>query len=203
MRQKNSIKNIISTIIPYFVLTLLGFFRVRAYLDTLGQDIYSLNQLFFQIFSYISIVEAGAGALVTQLYYKALVDKDKDKINIIYTSSKYTLRKIAVIILAIGIGVSFFLNFLTNNGLSLQYMQIAFILYLVRSVLEYLMLSPRFILQADQKIYKINAMLNIYKLAEIIIEIILLEIGVDYLMILAGTIVIRTVSYYFTNRRIF
>lgn len=203
MRQKNSIKNIISTIIPYFVLTLLGFFRVRAYLDTLGQDIYSLNQLFFQIFSYISIVEAGAGALVTQLYYKALVDKDKDKINIIYTSSKYTLRKIAVIILAIGTGVSFFLNFLTNNGLSLQYMQIAFILYLVRSVLEYLMLSPRFILQADQKIYKINTMLNIYKLAEIIIEIILLEIGVDYLMILAGTIVIRTVSYYFTNRRIF
>lgn len=203
MRQKNSIKNIISTIIPYFILTILGFFRVRIYLSTLGQDIYSLNQLFSQIFAYISIVEAGAGALVTQLYYKALADGNRDQINIIYTSSKYTLRRIATIILAIGLVVSFFLNYLTNNTLSLQYMQVAFILYLIRSVLEYLMLSPRFVLQADQKIYKINTMFNAYKVVEIVAEIALLKLGIDYLLILIVTIVIRIISYYLTNKRIF
>lgn len=203
MRQENSVKNIITTIIPYFIFTFLAFIRVRVYLDTLGQEIYSLNQLFFQVFSYISIVEAGAGALVTQFYYKALADKNKTEINIIYTSSKYTLRNIAAIILLIGSGISFFLNYLTNNNLSLHYMQIAFILYLIRSILEYIMLAPRFVLQADQKMYKINIMLNAYKIGEMIIEMALLLFGMDYLIILFATIIIRVISYYLTNRKIF
>ena len=52
--------------------------------------------------------------------------------------------------------MSFSLGFLTNNHLSLVYMQIVFMLFILRSVIEYLMMSPKLVMQADQKLYKIN-----------------------------------------------
>ena len=120
-RKENSIKNLLTSVVPYFVITLLGFTRVNAYINGLGEEVYALNQVFLQIFSYISIAEAGAGTLVTQLYYKALADKDKKQINIIFTSCKYVFRNISLIILFIGIVVSFFLKVLTNNNICLLY----------------------------------------------------------------------------------
>ena len=203
MRTRNAIKNLFTTIIPYFLIAVLGFAKVRVFLGTLGEDIYTLHQLFAQIFSYLSIVEAGAGALVTQLYYKALLNKNENEIRTIYTSSKYTLKKIAVIIFVIGVGISFFLGYLTNNNLTLGYMQLVFVLYLLRSILDYLMLSPRFVLQADQKLFKINIITNIYRVIEILAEIVLLKLGMNYVVILIGTLFIRMLSYYVTNHKIY
>jgi O-antigen/teichoic acid export membrane protein len=201
-RKENSIKNLVTSVVPYFLITLLGFTRVNAYINGLGEDVYALNQVFLQIFSYISIAEAGAGTLVTQLYYKALADKDKKEINIIFTSCKHIFRIISLIIFGIGIVVSFFLNIFTNNDLPLLYMQAAFILFLFRSVLEYGMLSPRFVIQADQKLYKVNLLIQGYRIVEMIVEITLLYMGVNYITLLIVTIIIRFISYLVTNKRI-
>lgn len=202
-RKENSIKNLITSVVPYFFITLLGFTRVNAYINGLGEDVYALNQVFLQIFSYISIAEAGAGTLVTQLYYKALANKDKKQINIIFTSCKYLFRNISLIIFGIGLAVSFFLNILTNNDLPLIYMQVAFILFLFRSVIEYMMLSPRFVIQADQKLYKVNLLIQGYRILEMIVEIVLLYIGVNYIILLIVTILVRFVAYLVTNRKVY
>lgn len=203
MRKQLSMKNFITGIIPYFVLAILGFVRVDFFVDNLGDEIYAINQLFFQIFAYISLVEAGIGPLITQQYYKFFADQDHKSISGLYTTSKKMLQKISIAILIIGFIVSLFLKFLTNNNLALGYMQIVFMIFLLRSILEYLMLSPRLVLQADQKIYKINVLLNIYKVVEIVIEIFLLQCGVDYLVILLSSIVVRFLSYYYTNCKVF
>lgn len=202
-RKENSIKNLVTSVIPFFLIAMLGFIKVNAYITGLGEEIYALNQVFFQIFSYISIAEAGAGALVTQLYYKALADKDENRINIIFTSCKYLFKRISVIIFLLGVGVSFFLEILTNNSLSFLYMQTAFVLFLIRSVIEYLMLSPRFVIQADQKLYKINLQIQGYRLIEMICEIVLLYLGINYILLLVVTILIRIIAYMATNKRIY
>lgn len=203
MRKVNSLKNFLTSVIPYFVIAVLGFVRIRVFVDCLGNEINALNQLFFQIFNYISLVEAGVGTLVTQRYYKLLIDDDKDTMNLVYSSSVKMLRKVSLIIFAMGVVISFFLEFLTNNTLSLGYMQFVFILFLLRAISEYLMLSPRFLLQADQKIYKINVWINVYRVLEYVVEIGWLYLGGDYIAILLATIVIRIFSYWFTNRKVF
>ena len=80
MRTKKSLKNIVTSIIPYLFLTFLGFLRLKVMLNSLGDEIYALNQLFIQIFSYISLLEAGVGTLVTQLYYKYFANFNQEKI---------------------------------------------------------------------------------------------------------------------------
>lgn len=200
MRRENSLKNILTNIIPYLILTVLGFLRLRVLLDRLGVEIYALNQLFIQIFAYISLAEAGIGTLITQLYYKYFANDDKEKINEIYTSSKKLLKLISIIMLIIGFIVSFALKILTKNSLSLLYMQLVFMLYLFRSVMEYLMFAPRFVLTADQKSYKINLSINIYKILEILIEIAILQVYQNYAIILISSIIIRFFAYYFANK---
>ena len=103
----------------------------------------------------------------------------------------------------IGIVVSFFLNILTNNSLSLIYMQFLFILYIVRSAIEYFMFAPRFVLMANQEVYKINITLNIYKIVEAIVEIILLIYKQNYALILIFTICIRFFAYFMANRKVY
>lgn len=200
MRKKNSFKNILTNIIPYVILTVLGFLRLKVLLDKLGIEIYALNQLFIQIFAYISLAEAGLGTLITQLYYKHFASGDKEKINQVYTSSKKILKIISLIMLSIGFVVSFTLKLLTQNTLSLFYMQIVFMLYLFRSVMEYMMFAPRFVLTADQKAYKINLGINIYKILEIVVEICILQIYQNYAVILISSIIIRFIAYYTSNK---
>ena len=106
LRKQNSLKNMLTNVIPYIILTILGFLRLRVLLDKLGVEIYALNQLFIQIFAYISIAEAGIGTLITQLYYKYFAINDKEKINQIYTSSKKVLKIISIIMLGIGFVIS-------------------------------------------------------------------------------------------------
>lgn len=203
MRKKNTIKNFLTDIIPYFVFAILGFVQVKIFINSLGEEIYSLNQLFIQLFSYISLVEGGAGAIIAQKYYKLFVDENKEKIKETYVSSIHAMKKISLIIMIIGFCLSFFLELLTKNSLSLLYMQVVFLLYTFRSVIEYLNISPRFVIQGDQKGYKINIILNIFKLIDVIIEIILLLYGLDYIIILIFSIFTKIIMYYFVNKKVY
>lgn len=203
MRKEKTIKNFITSFIPFILLSILGFVRIDVFIDMLGVEIYALNQLFFQIFAYMSLIEAGVGVLIQQKYYKLLVDSDKLEINKVYSSSIKMLKKISIIMIIVGLIISFGLEYLTNNNISLFYMQIVFMLFLTRCVLEYLMISPRLVLQADQKIYRINVLFNFYKVIEACVEIFLLYIGLNYVIILLSSILFRMLSYYVTNNIIF
>ena len=77
-RKTQTIKNVLSYLIPYFIIAILGFVKLKYLLSGLGVEIYALNQLFIQIFAYISILEGGIGVLITQAYYKYFADENVD-----------------------------------------------------------------------------------------------------------------------------
>ena len=109
MRKSNSLKNFITSTVPFIILIFLGFWKINVWQNSLDEDIYALNQLFFQIFAYLSLAEAGIGSLVLKEYYKLFVKEDKETICIYYTLSKKMLRIVCYIIIAAGVVISFFL----------------------------------------------------------------------------------------------
>ena len=204
MRKENSLRNFITSTIPFIILIFLGFWKVNVWQNTLDADIYAINQLFFQLFAYLSLAEAGIGALVLKEYYRLFVEDNKEEICIYYTLSKRMLRKVCCVIMIIGIVLSFFLKYLANdNQLSLIYMQKVFLLFLVKSLVEYFMFSPRFVLQADQKLYKINLQMNFYKILESVFETLLVMVGVSYPVVLIISIVFRIIMNMHLNRIVF
>lgn len=204
MRKSNSLKNFITSTVPFIILIFLGFWKVNVWQNSLDEDIYALNQLFFQIFAYLSLAEAGIGSLVQKEYYKLFVTDDKEKICVFYTLSKRMLRIVCFVIIVIGLVLSFFLPLLANdNDLSAQYMQKIFILFLAKSLVEYFMFSPRFVLQADQKTYKMNVQMNLYKIAEGLMEILLIKYGMAFETVLIISFLLRIVMNLHLNRIVF
>lgn len=203
MRKKNSIKNFITTFIPYIILGILGFVRVKIFLNGFGEEISALNQLFNNIISYLTLAEGGIGLFIVQKYFKLLQDNNKKEINSYFSSSKIFLKRVGYFMLGSSILVSFLLKFLTNNNLNLLYMQITFFLFVFKNSIDYFMYAPRLVMQADQKLYKINLLINLSRVAEYIIEIILVLTGVNYLIILIPGIVVRFVTNVLINKKIF
>ncbi|MBR5227299.1 MAG: hypothetical protein IKV94_01505 [Clostridia bacterium] len=203
MRKLNTFKNLMTAIFSNIILALLGFLRIKAFVANLGEEVYSANQLFYQIFGYLSIAEAGVGTLIIQKYYLLLIKKDTDNINVAHTTAKSFLRKISAAIFAVGIVISFFLKHLTNNSLTLGYLQTIFLLFLIRNIIDYLMYTPRLLIQADQKLYKINNIVNGAKIIEILVEVILLSFKVPYEYILIPTIIERIIMNLIANHRVY
>lgn len=69
--------------------------------------------------------------------------------------------------------------------------------------MEYWMFAPRFVLTADQKVYKINICLNIFKIIEIIVEIVVLQFYKNYIVILLISIILRFIAYFIINKTVF
>lgn len=203
MRKINSMKNFFTTFMPYIIIALLGFVKTKIFVANLGDDIYALDQLFFQILAYISLAEGGVGLFIVQKYYKCFVDNDKEKINEIYSSSRKILKYIGIFMVFSGIITSFFISHLTNNSLSFSYMQIVFILFLFKNLIDYFMFAPRFVLQGDQKLYKVNLLVNFIRILDLIIFIVLIKLGVDYLVILIPGIFIKIIFNLIINRLIY
>lgn len=204
MRKENSIKNFITSAAPFVILVFLGFWKVNVWQKTFSEDVYALNQLFFQIFAYLSLAEAGIGAIVQKEYYKLFIDNDKDTIRIFYTLSKKMLRNVCYIIAIASFAVSFFLPHLAkNNLLSASYMQNVFLLFVFKSLVEYMLFSPRFVIQADQKLYKINIQMNIYKILEAVLEVALVMYGLSYEMVLFITLIVRVIMNLRVNKIVF
>ncbi len=204
MRKSNSLKNFMTSTIPFVMLIFLGFWKINVWQKSLDEDIYALNQLFFQIFAYLSLAEAGIGSLVQKEYYRLFVEEDKDGICIYYTLSRKMLRIVCYVILGAGFVISFFLPALANgNELSAQYMQKIFILFLAKSLVEYFMFSPRFVIQADQKIYKLNLQMNFYKIVEGIMETLLIMYGVPFELVLIATFFLRIIMNLHLNKIVY
>lgn len=204
MRTQRSIYNFLTSYIPYLILVMLGFVKIRLFISHLGEDIYSLNQLYTNVFSYLTVAEAGVGLAFIYRLYKLLANKDYDAINAIYSGTKVLLNKTGIIVLIAGVVLSFGISLLIkNNPFSNLYVQATFMLFVIRNAIDYFMSVPRFIAQADQRAYKINILFNSFRIIEVIIEIILLLLGVNYLIILIPDIFIRIIQNIYVNRKVF
>lgn len=203
MRTQNSVKNIVTTVLPFLIIGVLGFVKVKVFVAFLQDDLYSLNQLFYQIFSYLSLAEAGFGLFVIQKYYKLLASNNKDEIKKTFANSLAFFKVIGLTIIIASVCLSFFVHFLTKANIAQPYMQLIFMLFIIKNSADYFMMAPRFLIAADQKMFKINLFINLFKILEIVFEIALVYLGVDYLVVLVPGIVIRIIANVLVNRIIY
>lgn len=202
-RTSYSIKNLLSTIIPYIIIGVLGFIKIRVFVNNLSDDIVSLNQLFYQLFSYLALAEAGFGVFIIQKYYKSFAKNKKKEINEIFSTSIVFFKVLGTFIVVGGLIFSFFVNLLTKANVPNNYLQLIFVIFILKNSIEYFMMAPRFVIQADQKMYKINYKINLLRIIETIVEIMLVMNGADYLIVLLPGIPIRILFNIIVNNCVY
>lgn len=191
MRTKHSIYNSLTSILPQIIIGLIGIFKIKIFLDVLGSEVLGIYQLYNQIFVYLMLAEGGFTASVLYSLYEPLAKKDKDRVNQVLSTSKYIFTIVAITIIGIGIVLSFLLNiFIKETTLSYNFIQSAFLLFLIGSISNYFFISYHLVFNADQKLYKINLYIKVFTIIKALIEILLLSLGYGLYTILISSIVI-------------
>ncbi len=195
MRTKKSIINLTSNVISLIIIGFGKFFLTKLFIQRLGSDINGLYQLFGQIVAYLNLAEGGVGTALTFALYKPLAENNILKINSILSTVRRVYLYIGGIILTISILLSSFLNNFININLGKKELAVLFILYTFKISIDYFTNISRFLLQADQKEYKLNFIITIFKFLDMILQFYLLILGCSLYLILIKEILI----IFFTN----
>ena len=205
MRTQKTAKNLIVGTILTTAIALLGLIKIKVFLNYLGDEATGIYQLFNQIFSYISLVDAGLTSSILYSLYKPVSENNTTKVNAILKGGRKFYNVIALIIIVLGIMISFKIDFfITDYTLPFSYIQISFILFIIASATNYFVTTRKVILEARQNLYKVHLVVYISMLVKGILEIVLLLLNFKLmsLMILMLIIsIIQNIIIIFVSKR--
>ena len=115
MRLKNSVYNITSNFLIFFVKTVLVFVVRNILIKQISQTYIGLNGLFTNILSVLSLAELGVGSAIGFSLYKPLNNKDNRETSVLMSFYKKAYAVIGAIIFGIGILVIPFLGFIVKE----------------------------------------------------------------------------------------
>ena len=115
MKTKRTALNMVTDVIPLLIVSLLGIFKVKLFIEYLGNETMGLYNLFNNIMIYVSLVDGGLASAVLYSLYKPNANGDKEKLNEILSGAMQTFSKIGMIVFGIAFVVSFFVIFLIKD----------------------------------------------------------------------------------------
>lgn len=101
MRTKKIAMNIMSDILPYVLIGIVGLVKVSVLIKYIGDVGNGYYQVINQIIAYVFLAQAGFSDAVIYKLYKPFAEKNKNDINAIYTGSRKIFKIIGYIILGI------------------------------------------------------------------------------------------------------
>ena len=177
MRLKNVFRNSFFSLISQFVLIIIGFFSQRVMNLIMGEALVGMNSVISNIIAILSVSELGIASAVVFHLYKALAIQNEEEIASLMNLYRRAYYVFAAVILGAGLCVMPFVHiFLRENNFSLSYIRLIYTLWLVRTVLSYLLSYKRSILIADQREYVVSIvtlLINLLNYGSIIVILLL------------------------------
>lgn len=206
MKTKKTILNYVTDIIPLLIVSLLGIFKIKFFIQELGNETLGLYQLFSQIMVYIALVDGGLSSAVLYSLYKPNIDDDKTKINEIISAAFKIFSLIGIAIFFIAAIVGFLVPFFIKDySFPYMYIVVAFLLFSISNVIGYFFVPINAFLEVKGKKYVTNLSLQIGQIVQSVLEIVLLLSGWSFFSILIMHSIIKLLSniiiaVYFRNK---
>lgn len=195
MRTKNAMLNFLTDVFPLILTSIIGIFKLKIFLNTLGEETLGLYQLFSQIMIYIAIVDGGLPNAVLYSLYKPNVENDNKKLYSILVAARKTFLIIGASIFFLAFVVSFFVSvFIKDSTFSSGYLQLAFLLFSVSNVISYFFVPDQVLLEVKEKKYIVNLATQIGQIVQGILEIVLLLLGFSFINVLFVHIIVKFIS---------
>lgn len=188
-RTAQSLKNIFSGIGSQLFLTIISFYTTRIIKLSLGFEYLGLNGVFGNVISLLSLTELGIGTAIVFALYKPLAENDTELICSLMRFYRNAYRIIAAVVFSIGLLLLPFLKLFVHTTLSMDYVRISFLLFVVNSALSYLLSYKRNLIYADQKNYIITLYSLTFSFVSKIGQLVVFSITKNYLLYLCVTIV--------------
>ena len=201
MRAKNVAKNSFFSVFSQLLIILAGFFSQRVINLRLGTELVGLNGVISNVIMVFSVSELGISTAVVFHLYKALAQEDENKIAGLMNLYRRAYYVVAGVIAVLGLSFLPFIHLLMrDNHFSAWFIRLVYGLWLVRSVLGYILSYKRSILIADQKEY-VNTLaamaVSIFNYMSVIVLVLLFD---DYVLALLLGIIFEVITNLFLIR---
>ena len=144
-------KEIIINLILTILISFIGFFQNKYFIQYIGIEILGIMKLFSQFLQYLNIIEMGIGNASTFALYKPLAEKNYKQVSIILSTIKSFYNKIALMLFLLGIlatpTLPFFMKLESFNNMIYIY----WILYLLNTISTYLYIKYVILFTANQE----------------------------------------------------
>ena len=181
---------------------LLGFVSRTIFIKILGSEYLGLNSLFTNILTILSFAELGIGNAIVFNLYKPIANKDEEKIKTLLKFYRKTYFLIGMTILIIGlIIVPFIPNLISEVPDISENIYLIYILFLLDTVISYFFTYRTSIITADQKNYIVISTVQIFKIFQIIVQIIILSITHNYYLYLILQLSNTLITFLFLSHK--
>lgn len=202
MRKKNTYANVLANIVYTLVIMAFTFVNRKVFLTQLNVTYFGLNSLCVDILSMLSLAELGIGQAMVYALYKPFAKNDKPTIKAYLKIYRVMYRYVALTVLGIGIILLFFLPILVKEEVDMKLVYTVFLLYLLNSVVSYLLSYKRSVLFANQQAYKMVYADMIFKVMSIACQIAVLLLTRDMITYVLVVIVFTIGGNVYVNRMV-
>ncbi len=155
-RTKRTLQNSRMAIVLFLVQIVVGFYSRKIFLDYLGAEVLGLNTTLGNILSFMNLAELGIGIAMSTSLYKPIHNEDHETICEIISVQGWLYRRVALLMVLMGMGVMVALPFIfPNTECGLAYVYAAFSVFLFGSIASYLWNYRIVLIYADQKNFRI------------------------------------------------
>lgn len=186
MRTKYTLYNLLVNVISSVLVPVLGFIKVRLFIDLYGSEMNGLQLLFAQVIMYLNIFELSYSLAFRQLLFKPLAEHNLDEVRSIYHSAKKVFRLTGAVFLITGFITSFVLPWFSETVVDYGTTVLYFMILCLPYGLSYFLMGPNFVIMADQKEYKISMWIQsfVFLRAVLMIGAILMDLSVIVVFII-------------------
>lgn len=200
-RSKLSIINASTSLFSQIVLIIINFISRTFFIKILSSNYLGINGLFTNILTLLSLSELGIGEAMIYAMYKPYKENDRKKINQLLNFYKSAYKYISIVVLVLGIVISFFLTYLVKDTPSIEEnLQLLFLLYVLNIVFSYLYSYKRSIILVDQRRYIITVSQVAFTLIQNIIQILILFKTKNFMLYLIIQVIFTILLNLFLSR---
>ena len=180
-KTKKTVLNLVTDVIPLLIISVLGIFKFKLFIEYLGQETMGLYNLFNNIMIYVSLVDGGLTSALLYSLYKPNSEGNNKKLTELLSGGFTVFSKIGMIVFGIAFVVSFFVIFLIKDcSFDYWYIVVTFLLFSLSNVVGYFFVPYKELLDVKEKKYVYNVISQSGQIALSVLEIVMLITGFKF-----------------------
>lgn len=192
-------KTTVFSSINIIITLLLNFISRKLFLNYIGIDYLSVNQVISSFLVLLSFSEMGLNGAIIYMLYKPLTLKDEKTVSGIVNYFKYINRLLGLGVFGLGLCLVPFLNLIIKTNVSSKEVIFIYLLQLLSVVFTYLLNYKSVLLVASQKGY-INAIINsIFSVFKLVLQCLTIILTKNYFYFLVVSIVLGLANNFVIN----
>lgn len=188
-RTEYSLMNTSVAIVARMSAILMGFLTRVVFTRVLSEGYVGINGLFTDILNILSLSELGVGTAITYALYGPIARKDIKRQQILMRMFRTFYRVTAVIVLITGLALVPFLDILMKDRPDVEHLILIYLLYLMNSVISYLLIYKKTLVDAHQMNYLTVLNQNGFLILQDILQIIVLLLTKNFILFLIIAVV--------------